>query len=104
VLDAGMSGDLLDLHVALAPCIIGYGDIARWIRQQPFTLHEGNPYADWIDMYAGDEYQALVASELDWLNARLSRLDPDRLKQLSVVFRDATRLEADFWQMGLDLA
>jgi thiaminase/transcriptional activator TenA len=104
VLDAGMSGDLLDLHVALAPCIIGYGEIARWIRQQPFTRQEGNPYGDWIEMYAGAEYQALVASELDWLNTRLSRLDAERLKQLSVVFRDATRLEADFWQMGLDLA
>lgn len=104
VLDAGMSGDLVDLHVALAPCIIGYGEIARWILQQPFTRRDGNPYADWIAMYAGDEYQALVASERQWLDARLSTLDASRMARLSVVFRDATRLEADFWQMGLDLA
>ncbi|WP_149746605.1 thiaminase II [Rhizobium sp. RU35A] len=104
VLDAGMSGDLVDLHVALAPCIIGYGEIARWILQQPFTVLEGNPYADWIAMYAGDEYQALVASELQWLDERLSALDAARMAALSTVFRDATRLEADFWQMGLDLA
>ncbi len=104
VLDAGMSGDLLDLHVALAPCIIGYGEIASWIRQQSFTRHEGNPYGDWIDMYAGDEYQGLVASEKSWLNDRLAEVDANRLKRLSIVFRDATRLEADFWQMGLDLS
>lgn len=104
VLDVGMSGDLLDLHVALAPCIIGYGEIASWIRQQPFTLRQGNPYADWIDMYAGGEYQALVTAELDWLNGRLSQLDAGRMQRLSVVLRDATRLEADFWQMGLDLS
>lgn len=104
VLDAGMSGDLLDLHVALAPCIIGYGEIATWIRQQTFTLQQGNPYADWIGMYAGEEYRGLVAAELSWLNDRLAKVDAGRLKQLSVVFRDATRLEADFWQMGLDLS
>ena len=99
-----MSGDLLDLHVALAPCIIGYGEIADWILRQPFTKHGDNPYADWIAMYAGDEYQTLVASELDWLNQRLAVVDAQRMDQLSTVFCDATRLEADFWQMGLDLA
>lgn len=104
VLDAGMSGDLLDLHVALAPCIVGYGEIAKWILRQPFTRHDGNPYSEWIAMYGGDEYQALVASELEWLNRRLTGVDAQRMDQLSMVFGDATRLEADFWQMGLDLA
>lgn len=104
VLDAGMRGDLLDLHVALSPCIIGYGEIASWIMRQPFTKVAGNPYGAWIEMYAGPEYQALVESELQWLNQRLSQVDETRLERLSVVFRDATRLEADFWQMGLDQA
>ena len=104
VFDAGMSGDLLDLHVALAPCIIGYAEIAWWLLSQPFTKTAGNPYADWIEMYAGEEYQTAVASELAWLNQRLSQVDETRLDRLSVVFRDATRLEADFWQMGLDLS
>src|SRR5690606_14487068 len=27
VLEKGLSGDLLDLHVALAPCIVGYAEI-----------------------------------------------------------------------------
>ena len=31
VLDTGSRGDLLDLHVALAPCLIGYGEIANWL-------------------------------------------------------------------------
>jgi thiaminase (transcriptional activator TenA) len=31
VLETGLRGDLLDLHVALAPCVIGYGEIARRI-------------------------------------------------------------------------
>lgn len=103
VLDAGHRGDLVDLHVALAPCIVGYGEIGRWLMAQPFTVLDGNPYAEWIRMYAGEEYQQAVRDELAWLNDRLAGLSPQRLGGLATTFRDATRLEADFWQMGLDL-
>ncbi|MBB4102781.1 TenA family protein [Allorhizobium borbori] len=103
VLDAGHRGDLLDLHVALAPCVVGYAEIARWIMAQPFTVLDGNPYAAWIEMYAGDEFQEAAMAEVDWLNARLGGVAPDRFSALARTFRDATRLEIDFWQMGLDL-
>ncbi len=58
VLDCGMSGDLLDLHVALTPCVIGYAEIAKQLVaniKQPLTNH---PYREWIGEYAGDAYQA----------------------------------------------
>ncbi|MDW5378270.1 thiaminase II [Halomonas sp. HP20-15] len=102
VLDAGSRGDLLDLHVALAPCLIGYGEIANWLEAQPFTCHDGNPYADWIAMYAGDDFQQAMQAEIAWLDERLATLDAARFAQLVTIFRDATRLEIDFWQMGLD--
>jgi len=35
VLDAGMRGDLLALKVALAPCVIGYAEIATRLAAQP---------------------------------------------------------------------
>ncbi|MCX8998941.1 thiaminase II [Rhizobiaceae bacterium BDR2-2] len=103
VLDAGHRGDLLDLHVALAPCVVGYAEIGRWIVAQPFTVLDANPYAEWVRMYAGDEFQEAAAAEVDWLNARLGAASPERFAALSRTFRDATRLEIDFWQMGLDL-
>jgi len=34
VLERGLSGDLLDLHVALAPCIIGYPEIGSYFKDQ----------------------------------------------------------------------
>ncbi|SFH83447.1 thiaminase II [Modicisalibacter xianhensis] len=102
VLDTGSRGDLLDLHVALAPCLIGYGEIANWLNAQSFTHHEGNPYADWIAMYASDEFQQAMHAETAWLDERLATLDASRFDQLVTIFRDATRLEIDFWQMGLD--
>ena len=102
VLDAGNRGDLLDLHVALAPCLIGYAEIAIWLNAQPFVVHDGNPYAGWIAMYASDEFQSAATGELTWLNDRLASVPPARFDELAETFRDATRLEIDFWQMGLD--
>jgi thiaminase/transcriptional activator TenA len=103
VLETGNSGDLLDLQVALVPCVIGYAELARWLLAQPSTVLEGNPYRDWIEMYAGGEYQAVARSasaQLDDLGARYGA--SARIQLLEKIFRDATRLEIAFWQMGLD--
>ncbi|MCE8028699.1 thiaminase II [Halomonas daqingensis] len=103
VLDTGNRGDLLDLHVALAPCLVGYGEIANWLNAQDSTVRgNANPYDAWIAMYEGEEFQAAMQAELAWLDARLADVTPARFDELVEVFRDATRLEIDFWQMGLD--
>ena len=71
MLDAGLAGDALDLHVALAPCTVGYGDIGRALAADPATVRgAANPYEDWIAMYSGDDYLAGV----DEAVAQLDRL------------------------------
>jgi thiaminase (transcriptional activator TenA) len=105
VLETGLRGDLLDLHVALAPCVIGYGEIGRLLAQQPGALDETNPYREWIAEYAGEAYQAVAAAaraHLDRLAAY--SLTDVRMPRLKAIFVQATRLEADFWDMGLTLA
>ncbi len=103
VLDTGSRGDLLDLHVALAPCLVGYGVIADWLNSRPATLRgDANPYDAWIAMYESEEFQDARRAEEAWLVARLCEVTPRRFAELAQVFRDATRLEIDFWQMGLD--
>jgi thiaminase/transcriptional activator TenA len=102
VLDRGIAGDILDLEVALAPCTIGYGEIALLIEASPKRLRSGNPYGSWIAMYAGVEYQSLAraaAARLDALGE--SHGGTARFAALSADFAKAARLEADFWQMGL---
>lgn len=104
VLEEGMRGDLLDLHVALAPCVIGYAEIGAALAAKPGALDEANPYREWITEYAGPQYQEIA----DDARARLDRLAGDlsdaRFLDLARVFTQATKLEADFWQMGLDRA
>ncbi len=104
VLERGMAGDILDLHVALAPCVVGYGEIGRALKDGAAAQLEGNPYRAWIEMYAGEEYQAVAAQAVDQLD-RLAetRLTSARFPDLAKTFTQATRLETAFWDMGLDL-
>jgi thiaminase/transcriptional activator TenA len=56
-------------------------------------------------MYAGDEYQALAREAAAALDAQFAvRGGEGRVPALAACFGIATRLEADFWQMGLDAA
>lgn len=103
VLDRGMAGDLLDLQVALAPCVVGYAEIGRWLAGDADGVRDGNPYADWIDMYAGEDYQQVASGAVAALDRLMERRGgAGRMAALTETFRQATRLEAAFWQMGLD--
>lgn len=102
VLDRGAAGDALDLYVALAPCVIGYAEIGRRLKSAPETRLAGNPYARWIEMYAGEEYQDVARGAVDQLDRLdLARGSPARFSALAGTFRQATVLEARFWRMGL---
>lgn len=104
VLERGLAGDILDLHVALAPCVIGYAVICKNLMEDSATRLEGNPYKDWIEMYAGEEYQTIAkgaVAHLDSLAA--SRMGKERLHSLAKTFKQATTLEIGFWEMGLHL-
>lgn len=105
VLDRGLAGDRLDLEVALAPCVVGYAEIAAERMADPATKLAGNPYKSWLDMYASGEYQALAGEAKAALDEQFARRGGDgRFPALAATFTAATRLEADFWQMGLDAA
>lgn len=104
VLDRGLSGDILDLHVALAPCIMGYAVIGKRLLENPAADLSSNPYKEWIQSYGAEEYQnvALAAiGQLDRLAA--AHMGPGRFDGLSKTFRQATSLEIGFWDMGLNL-
>ena len=101
VLDAGMRGDLLALRVALAPCVVGYAEIAARLAARPGARAATNPYRVWIEEYAGVPYQEVAAKA----RAQLDRLadlyaTPAREAVLIPIFKEATRLETNFWEMG----
>lgn len=103
VLEAGHAGDLLDLHVALAPCIVGYAEIGAALAAKGGPA--ANPYREWIEMYAGAEYQEVAAGAVATLDRLMARRGGEgRWPGLVRTFGEATRLEARFWDMGLAAA
>jgi len=103
VMDAGFSGDFLSLLAALAPCVLGYGEIrARLIQEK-----SSETYGDWIATYGGADYQEtcqIVGKLLE--DALTSRLGPNYetlpiWQDLCAKFTTATRLEVGFWDMGM---
>ncbi|WP_424926939.1 thiaminase II [Amaricoccus tamworthensis] len=103
VLEAGFSGDFLNLLAALAPCVHGYGDIGLHLK----STRTSDRYAEWIDTYAGDDYQAVCVEAGQLIDTALAnRLGPDWpslpcASALADTFASATRLEVGFWDMGL---
>ena len=104
VLEAGYSGGFLDLLVALAPCVFGYGEIGLNLKS---ISKSDNPYISWIDTYNSTEYQEVcmnIGSLLD--EATQDRLGKDFANntlwpKLEKTFLIATKLEIDFWEMSL---
>jgi len=46
--------------MSMAPCLIGYGDIAKRLHSDPNTKREGNVYWKWIENYVADDYTEAV--------------------------------------------
>ncbi len=107
VLERGLAGDLLDLLVALAPCVVGYGEVGARLMAEHGPGLSNNPYREWVETYAGEEYQAVARSaiaQLDRVAQRRAGVVTEgspRWRSLAATFRAATRLEAGFWEMGL---
>ena len=104
VLDAGYSGDFLDMLAALAPCVLGYGEIGASLGASATS----DIYREWINAYSSSEYQD-VCGEFGVLmdNAIHSRLGTTaehsaRMPALQKRFTMATSLEVGFWQMGIE--
>lgn len=101
VLEAGYSGDFLDLMAALAPCVLGYGEIGARL------AHSGGPYAAWFKVYGGEEFQTLCRDVGALIDGALARrlganwADLPRAEELAHRFKVATRLEIGFWDMAL---
>ncbi|KAG0072367.1 hypothetical protein BGZ92_004070 [Podila epicladia] len=105
VLDIGMTGGLLELGLAIAPCLIGYGVIGSRLYNDPKTVRgDANPYWEWIKNYNDSGYQDAVDRGIANLERQCNIQQPSehRLKQMEEIFRAATRLEVSFWDMALN--
>ena len=102
ILDAAMSGSLAELYAAIAPCLMGYGEIGKLIKQQGFITD--NPYQPWIEVFSSDAFQSITAQNEAQVDALLAQASPTQTDKFQQLFNTAARMEVNFWQQALDLS
>ena len=99
LLATAYAGSLAEIGAALLPCQWGYAEIGRVLAER------GEPadqplYAEWIRMYAGEEYRELAAG----LRAHFDALAADESDagraRLAEIFHLSARYEWAFWEMS----
>ena len=63
ILDIGTQSDILELYVAIAACLIGYGEVGLWLQKQVQLGEakvEGNIYKRWMEDYGGEDFLGAV--------------------------------------------
>lgn len=88
-------GTFGDIVAALLPCMWGFNETGK--RLDAAGRPDDERYAEWIDMYAGDEFTELT----DWCKELMDEVaddaterDRDRYREL---FRTSARYEYRFW-------
>ena len=79
-------GDFAELVAALLPCMWSYAEIGE-------RLAPTGRYAEWIEMYAGAEFQELAA----WARELTDAAAGDR-RRMHAAFRASTEHEVAFWE------
>lgn len=122
------TGDTSRLVMALAACLLGYGEVGLWLKKEAarpgsWVKLEGNPYKKWIDDYSGPHYQNAVklglggATPVQLLVSRGADNNADTIEELAVfdppspgrflewqdTWERCVRLEKGFWDMSIGL-
>ncbi|KAL9106179.1 MAG: hypothetical protein Q9227_008771 [Pyrenula ochraceoflavens] len=86
--------------MALAPCLIGYGVIARRLHTAESSVRDGNPYWKWIENYVADDYTEAVKTGSALIEEQIQKQSPSRIEELVAIFIRSTEMEVGFWNFG----
>jgi thiaminase/transcriptional activator TenA len=89
-------GDFAELVAALLPCMWSYAEIGERLAAQGLPDHEG--YAEWIAMYAGDEYARLAAWCRELTDAAAEGVAGPGRRRMHDAFRASSEHELAFWE------
>lgn len=81
---------------AVLPCFWIYKKVGDFIYSNQIAGKE-NPYQEWINTYAGEEFAASVNEALAICDALAAQASPDLQEKMYQAFDMATKLEWMFW-------
>jgi len=91
-------GDFAELTAALLPCMWGYAEIGERLAAAGPPDHPG--YAEWIAVYADDEFAQLAAWCRELTDAAGSGLGEAGVARMHAAFRASSEHELAFWEMA----
>lgn len=98
LLRTATTGDFIELLGALLPCMWGYSEVGKQLAQR--GMPEDQRYANWVAMYASEDFAALGA----WCRDVVDRLGADlpdgARKRVEETFITSSRYELGFWEMA----
>ena len=88
-------GDFSELVAALLPCMWGYAEIGRSLAEDGAPDHDG--YAEWIAMYAGDEFAELAQWCRELTDAAADGVAGPGRRRMHDAFLASSEHELAFW-------
>lgn len=104
VLDVGRRHAIPEILVSTLPCMLGYAEVGRNLSvAYPKAREQGNSFADWIEMYADDQFQHDALTAVDLLEDLVEKevIAPARLLALKEIFHCAVKLEQAMWDEAI---
>lgn len=98
----GTSKDWLSLQVALAACLIGYGEVCARLSQDPKT-NKSSPYWPWIQNYVNSDYTEAVNTGRALLERHARQISLSQVDDFVKIFKRVTEYETLFWTSSLDV-
>ena len=95
---------LAQVEVAMAavlPCFWVYQQVGDFIYQQ--QRHENNPYKNWINTYAGEDFRELVKKAITICDEVANTCSHSQQQAMTDAFLTACRLEWLFWESAWGL-
>lgn len=99
----GASRDWLSLQVALAACLIGYGEVCARLSQDPNT-NKSSPYWPWIQNYVESDYTQAVNTGRALLERHARNISHNQVIEFVKIFKRVTEYEALFWTSSLEVS
>lgn len=92
----GNTRDWMSLQIALAACLIGYGEVGKRLFESSTTKRD-SMYWSWIKNYAEDDYSSAVTRGRALVEKHAMSQSPSKIVELVEIFRRVTEYEALFW-------
>ena len=85
---------------AMLPCFWIYAEVGKDIHARAAA---DNPYRDWIDTYAGEEFHAVVRAMMEAADEAAAQASPGLRDRMHAAYRRAAQLEWMFWDSAYRL-